>query len=107
MFFFFFKAKDGIRDIGVTGVQTCALPICGRAPLLKGLPSLYYAPKQLIEAAFSRKVGCAKLGALLFLIALLLAPQRLGVLLDQGPVVLLGGFYDALPGSTQGTEGCH
>src|SRR5438445_11525822 len=25
-FFFFFQAEDGIRDIGVTGVQTCALP---------------------------------------------------------------------------------
>src|SRR5947209_14698662 len=25
---FFFQAEDGIRDIGVTGVQTCALPIC-------------------------------------------------------------------------------
>src|SRR5438445_1528735 len=30
--FFFFQAEDGIRDIGVTGVQTCALPI-----LLTGL----------------------------------------------------------------------
>src|SRR5947209_18237003 len=29
---FFFQAEDGIRDIGVTGVQTCALPIyLGRA----------------------------------------------------------------------------
>src|SRR5258707_1013936 len=28
--FFFFQAEDGIRDIGVTGVQTCALPISGR-----------------------------------------------------------------------------
>src|SRR3712207_7434413 len=28
--FFFFQAEDGIRDIGVTGVQTCALPIFGR-----------------------------------------------------------------------------
>src|SRR3712207_7072003 len=27
IFFFFFQAEDGIRDIGVTGVQTCALPI--------------------------------------------------------------------------------
>src|SRR5947209_19408483 len=27
-FVFFFQAEDGIRDIGVTGVQTCALPIC-------------------------------------------------------------------------------
>src|SRR5258707_6639640 len=26
-FGFFFQAEDGIRDIGVTGVQTCALPI--------------------------------------------------------------------------------
>src|SRR3712207_6119207 len=25
---FFLQAEDGIRDIGVTGVQTCALPIC-------------------------------------------------------------------------------
>src|SRR5256886_11850443 len=31
---FFFQAEDGIRDLTVTGVQTCALPICqsdGRA----------------------------------------------------------------------------
>src|SRR5258707_10207978 len=28
--FFFFQAEDGIRDIGVTGVQTCALPISRR-----------------------------------------------------------------------------
>src|SRR5260370_2474047 len=26
--FFFFQAEDGIRDSSVTGVQTCALPIC-------------------------------------------------------------------------------
>src|ERR1039457_751429 len=29
-FFFFFQAEDGIRDYKVTGVQTCALPICIR-----------------------------------------------------------------------------
>src|SRR5258708_28418370 len=28
---FFFQAEDGIRDDLVTGVQTCALPICSRA----------------------------------------------------------------------------
>src|SRR2546428_9231617 len=27
MVFFFFQAEDGIRDLIVTGVQTCALPI--------------------------------------------------------------------------------
>src|SRR5205809_6063588 len=29
-FFFFFQAEDGIRDVAVTGVQTCALPIFDR-----------------------------------------------------------------------------
>src|SRR3712207_6889349 len=32
LFFFFFQAEDGIRDIGVTGVQTCALPISPARP---------------------------------------------------------------------------
>src|SRR3989475_5896778 len=37
VFFFFFQAEDGIRDLTVTGVQTCALPIsfspaCGLSP---------------------------------------------------------------------------
>src|SRR5699024_11542683 len=27
--YIFFQAEDGIRDRNVTGVQTCALPICG------------------------------------------------------------------------------
>src|SRR5205085_4080917 len=48
-FFFFFQAEDGIRDLTVTGVQTCALPIscpalhpwlesgqAWRIPLLRG-----------------------------------------------------------------------
>src|SRR5260370_16503129 len=30
--FFFFQAEDGIRDSSVTGVQTCALPICAAGP---------------------------------------------------------------------------
>src|SRR2546421_7055887 len=29
-FLFFFQAEDGIRDLIVTGVQTCALPISSR-----------------------------------------------------------------------------
>src|SRR3989440_7388339 len=32
LFFFFFQAEDGIRDLIVTGVQTCALPISRRIP---------------------------------------------------------------------------
>src|SRR2546430_11372833 len=41
---FFFQAEDGIRDLTVTGVQTCALPICigdlellGRQPVVAQL----------------------------------------------------------------------
>src|SRR5690349_24383492 len=33
-FSFFFQAEDGIRDLYVTGVQTCALPISMCAALL-------------------------------------------------------------------------
>src|SRR2546430_9847456 len=33
LFFFFFQAEDGIRDLTVTGVQTCALPICNQQAL--------------------------------------------------------------------------
>src|SRR2546422_5876401 len=37
-FFFFFQAEDGIRDVAVTGVQTCALPI---SPMLRPLVLLF------------------------------------------------------------------
>src|SRR5258708_34364720 len=36
IFLFFFQAEDGIRDDLVTGVQTCALPICEVADLNAG-----------------------------------------------------------------------
>src|SRR5437667_5323414 len=37
---FFFQAEDGIRDRDVTGVQTCALPICLRHALLTAVERL-------------------------------------------------------------------
>src|SRR5256885_7859285 len=40
LFFFFFQAEDGIRDYKVTGVQTCALPICALADLLLNRPNV-------------------------------------------------------------------
>src|SRR5256885_4389186 len=46
-FFFFFQAEDGIRDYKVTGVQTCALPICSNSNRAAGLT------RQLL--AFSRQ----------------------------------------------------
>src|SRR6266496_3121234 len=46
-FFFFFQAEDGIRDLYVTGVQTCALPISvvlmayGSPERLEDVPAYY------------------------------------------------------------------
>src|SRR2546430_3464774 len=34
--FFFFQAEDGIRDLTVTGVQTCALPILAATTSING-----------------------------------------------------------------------
>src|SRR5438874_10923034 len=45
--FFFFQAEDGIRDLYVTGVQTCALPISRRA---KGLLSETSIPKGAVRS---------------------------------------------------------
>src|SRR2546421_7781778 len=52
-FFFFFQAEDGIRDLIVTGVQTCALPICGdllrrRLELLRRRRELLSHRRQLL-----------------------------------------------------------
>src|SRR2546425_2582771 len=53
VFFFFFKAEDGIRDKLVTGVQTCALPIS--APRARG----NLRPPGVV----SRRPGAARAGA--------------------------------------------
>src|SRR2546429_2323619 len=41
VYIFFFQAEDGIRDVAVTGVQTCALPIYGEMGF--SFPRLYLA----------------------------------------------------------------
>ena len=48
--FFFFQAEDGIRDDLVTGVQTCALPIC-----ISGSAGMYNAllPQTVSSSATS------------------------------------------------------
>src|SRR5215469_13519795 len=49
--FFFFQAEDGIRDLYVTGVQTCALPISF---------SLRFAGQ--MRASGPRHYGCSRQG---------------------------------------------
>src|SRR5947209_15372994 len=51
--FFFFQAEDGIRDIGVTGVQTCALPI-----YMQKLAASWYTGHRWSGAAPSRESRC-------------------------------------------------
>src|SRR2546422_5345951 len=54
LFFFFFQAEDGIRDVAVTGVQTCALPISPR--------SIRFAARVSASKARSRRPWAAATG---------------------------------------------
>src|SRR5688572_32168889 len=55
-FFFFFQAEDGIRDLTVTGVQTCALPI-----FLRRSAWTTVLVRPCVEAArhLDERAGCA------------------------------------------------
>src|SRR2546430_12624941 len=67
--FFFFQAEDGIRDLTVTGVQTCALPIFRRprgraqqgpdhARASRGAGGRHYAPRRgLLHRARRQRQG--------------------------------------------------
>src|SRR2546430_15656905 len=50
--FFFFQAEDGIRDLTVTGVQTCALPIS----LRREKSSQARAPRPTTSALFGGRL---------------------------------------------------
>src|SRR5256886_9666592 len=56
--YFFFQAEDGIRDLTVTGVQTCALPIFHRS--VRIVRAYFYM------AARCNSVGFPRFRALLF-----------------------------------------
>src|SRR3712207_5568854 len=86
--FLFLQAEDGIRDIGVTGVQTCALPILGlghrlRAPARRVVRKLSAAADRVGPGlnAPALRIG-AHLGAL---------TQRVA----RGAAALLEGFGTA------------
>src|SRR2546429_1079631 len=57
--FFFFQAEDGIRDVAVTGVQTCALPIS----LSTGLPRVVVHSLRLHEPSRTLRAGTHGRGA--------------------------------------------
>src|SRR5437763_9360040 len=60
-YFFFFQAEDGIRDTSVTGVQTCALPICSAAAPASEL--LLGAGRPVARTASPRRLGLDDLPA--------------------------------------------
>src|SRR2546430_3669021 len=60
LFLFFFQAEDGIRDLTVTGVQTCALPISpppGPRHLARSRVSSHCLPQSL-ESALEFALYC-------------------------------------------------
>src|SRR3712207_7198293 len=96
--FFFFQAEDGIRDIGVTGVQTCALPIFPAVPLHSWLLDVYVSSPTSTNVVLSGVLP--KLGAYgLIKIAIPLLPQGvepfLGVLAAFGVVNIIYGAFVA------------
>src|SRR5690349_9908813 len=58
MEYFFFQAEDGIRDLYVTGVQTCALPILERQDFVANMNDSYWLtnPAQPLTG-FARIIG--------------------------------------------------
>src|SRR5687768_17817804 len=62
MLFFFFQAEDGIRDVAVTGVQTCALPISFRASVTLGPtdPNATLTPPPRTPAIITFEMACAR-----------------------------------------------
>src|SRR5258708_7998455 len=56
---FFFQAEDGIRDDLVTGVQTCALPICSVAASL-GRHSCQIGRLLVVFEAFVKPAGLSQ-----------------------------------------------
>src|SRR2546430_9035699 len=53
--FFFFQAEDGIRDLTVTGVQTCALPISLSQERVGRADSIHFGKP------FQRFFGCGRI----------------------------------------------
>src|SRR5438445_8047661 len=81
--FFFFQAEDGIRDIGVTGVQTCALPISAWVYLERGALLPLIVVPAIPGVMLGSRLGARLLGStpapvvrLLLIVVMLLAGLR-------------------------------
>src|SRR2546428_3441282 len=70
--FFFFQAEDGIRDLIVTGVQTCALPIFPTLSVIQWISTLSYEI-YLYHPFFMRSSATSMIGNVASPVALLYA----------------------------------
>src|SRR5688572_31057865 len=58
LLYFFFQAEDGIRDLTVTGVHTCALPICSAiAALERGVNGMIPMSAAIAELGRTGRIG--------------------------------------------------
>src|SRR3712207_3153877 len=85
--FFFFQAEDGIRDIGVTGVQTCALPI-----FTNPLDAMVWALQKFSGLAPNKIVGMA--GVLDSARFRHFLAEEFGVSVEDVTAFVLGGHGD-------------
>src|SRR2546429_4920058 len=86
--FFFFQAEDGIRDVAVTGVQTCALPILFFAGCdVEINPEAVGAHLKLFVSAETRSIRLQKHFGHIAIPKLLPSPVPLGIWENRdGPV---------------------
>src|SRR5437016_10633772 len=101
MFFFFFQVEDGIRDWSVTGVQTCALPICSSLTAAQPLNNIVRGGLQAMAAvaggAQSLHVsGMDEALAIPSELAMKVALRTQQILLEESGIA---GTIDALGGS--------
>src|SRR5690606_39676028 len=81
--FFFFQAEDGIRDFHVTGVQTCALPIClGRVWQCGTLQLDFMLPGRL-DAQYVAEDGTRKTPVMLHRAILGSFERFIGILIEH------------------------
>src|SRR2546430_3585564 len=85
--FFFFQAEDGIRDLTVTGVQTCALPILMNDSATQSTPASRQASRSERSFSVSAENPIVVSGRLTPLRAESLPPTSTRVTADRKSVV--------------------
>src|SRR3712207_7190863 len=80
MCFFFFQAEDGIRDIGVTGVQTCALPIMAQMVTKQG--GIQWVIEKIQTMVVGRKSAKFGIGMLVGLTDIAVANNTVAIIIN-------------------------